>query len=137
MGPEARLRPRRPPSTGPRRRSATDYNGLCLTFVFNAWSAAGVNLRNWVNVTITDNTYPVDIWGHFTHGSTGGGATPPAGALVFFASKTGDRTQSHVAISIGGGQLVSTGDGVAKDVHIETMAQHSFAIELGWWLPDR
>ena len=59
------------------------YNGLCLTFVFNAYSAAGIDLRNWVTVPIGANTYPADIWGHFSHGTTGGG-TPPPGALVFW-----------------------------------------------------
>ena len=112
------------------------WDGLCLTFTFDAWSAAGINLRSWVNIPITSNTYASDIWGHFTHGTTGGGSTPPAGSLVFFASKTGDRTLSHVALSVGNGELVSTDDGVAPLVHLETMAQHSYAIELGWWLPD-
>ena len=114
----------------------TSYNGYCLTFVFRAWAAAGVNLRQWVNVPIGWNTYPVDIWGHFTHGSTGGG-TPPPGALVFFASRTGRRDYSHVALSTGGGNLISTADGVANYTHYETIGQHSYAIYLGWWLPDR
>jgi hypothetical protein len=114
-----------------------DYfdSGLCLKFVFDAYGAAGVNLRPWVNVAIGSNTYPVDIWGHFTHGTTGGG-TPPAGALVFFASRTGNRTLSHVTLSVGGGTMVSTTDAVNSSVvHYETLAQHSYAIELGWWLP--
>jgi cell wall-associated NlpC family hydrolase len=108
---------------------------LCLTFVFQAWSAAGVNLRNDVTVPIGDNTYPIDIWGHFNTGTTGGGSAPPVGALVFYANKQGDPTLSHVAISIGGGQTVSTSDAVAGDVHYETIAQHNYANYLGWWLP--
>ena len=108
---------------------------LCLTFVFQAWAAAGVNLRNDVTVPINDNTYPVDIWKHFNTGTTGSGSTPPVGALVFYANKQGDRTLSHVAISVGGGRTVSTSDGVASDVHYETIAQHNYAIYLGWWLP--
>ena len=69
-------------------------NNLCLTYVFAAYSAAGVNLRNYVTVGINSNTYPINIWGHFNHGTTGGG-TPPAGALVFWASKTGNPTLSR------------------------------------------
>jgi uncharacterized protein YraI len=111
------------------------YQGMCLKFVFDAYSAAGVNLRPWVNYAINGNTYPQDIWGRFNHGSTGGD-TPPAGALVFFKAKNGDRTMSHVALSIGGGTLVSTADGVATPVHYETMAQHSYAKYLGYWLPS-
>ena len=111
------------------------YAGLCLTFVFQAYAAAGVNLRPWVAVPIGGNTYPMDIWGHFSHGSTGGG-TPPAGALVFFEPRNGNRYYSHVALSLGSGNLISTEDGVASDIHYETLAQHSYANYLGWWLPD-
>jgi hypothetical protein len=112
------------------------YNGLCLTFVFNAYSAAGITLRNWVSVPIGSNTYPADIWGHFSHGTTGGG-TPPLGALVFWNPVNGNRENSHVALSTGGGNLVSSSDGVANYTHYETIAQHSFALYLGWWLPDQ
>ena len=110
-------------------------SGLCLTFVFQAWSAAGVNLRNHVTVPINGNTYPVDIWKHFNTGKVGSGSQPPVGALVFYANKQGNRTLSHVAISVGGGRTVSTSDAVASKVHYETIAQHNYAIYLGWWLP--
>ena len=115
------------------------YNGLCLAFVFRAYQAAGVNLRSKVSVAIGTNTYPLDIWGHFRSGRTGSG-TPPAGALVFFAPKTGSasyrRYDSHVALSLGGGRLVSTSDGVnGSHTHYETMTQHSYSLYLGWWLP--
>jgi hypothetical protein len=110
-------------------------SGLCLSFVFQAWSAAGVNLRNYVTVPINGNTYPVDIWNHFNTGKMGGGSQPPVGALVFYANKQGNRTLSHVTISVGGGRTVSTSDGVASNVHYETIAQHSYANYLGWWLP--
>jgi hypothetical protein len=36
---------------------------------------------------------------------------------------------------VGGGTLVSTADSLATPVHYETVAQHSYAIYLGWWLP--
>jgi uncharacterized protein YraI len=110
------------------------YQGWCLKFVFDAWSAAGLNIRAWVNRTIDNNTYPQDIWGRFTRGRTGTG-TPPAGALVFFRSKTGNRTMSHVVLSLGGGNLVSTADSIATPIHYETMAQRSYSVYQGWWLP--
>jgi hypothetical protein len=116
-------------------RHDTSYNGLCLSFVFNAYSAAGINLRSWVTVPIGSNTYPADIWGHFNHGTTGGG-TPPFGALVFWRPQNGDRTNSHVALSIGDGNLISTSDGVANYTHYESMAAHSYAVYQGWWLPE-
>jgi len=111
-------------------------SNLCLTFAFAAYSAAGRNLRTAVSVPITSNTYPADLWGYFTSGTTGTGANAPAGALVFWASKTGDRTLSHVTVSIGGGTMVSTTDSLNESVvHLETFAQRSYSIELGWWLP--
>jgi hypothetical protein len=112
------------------------YSGLCLAAVFDAWSSAGVNLRPWVTVAIGSNTYPADVWGRFARGRTGQGVAPP-GALVFFASPSGDRTLSHVTLAVdGNGTMVSTTDSVARGFHYETLAQHSYARELGWWLPD-
>ena len=117
------------------RVGSTSYQGLCLTFVFDAYNyGAGVNLRYQVNYPIGSNTYPVDIWGKFTRGTTGTG-TPPAGALVFYASTTGDRTLSHVVLSVGGGNTISTADRIATPIHYETVAQHYYAKYLGWWLP--
>jgi cell wall-associated NlpC family hydrolase len=113
----------------------TNYDsGLCLTFVFQAWAAAGVNLRNYVTVPIGNDTYPIDIWKHFNTGTTGTSTSPPVGALVFYGTPSA-RTISHVTISVGGGETVSTSDSVASDVHYETIAQHSYATYDGWWLP--
>lgn len=109
-------------------------SGLCLTFVFQAWAAAGVNLRNDVTVPINGNTYPIDIWNHFNQGQTGTSTSPPVGALVFYGTPS-DRTDSHITISVGGGETVSTSDAVASGVHYETIAQHNYATYDGWWLP--
>jgi cell wall-associated NlpC family hydrolase len=117
----------------------TSYNGLCLTFDFNAYSAANVNPRQWVNFPITSSTYPQDIWGHFTHGITGTG-TPPPGALVFFNATSGhSHIYSHVELSTGGGNMISTSDTVAGYSHSETLAEHAavhpWNSYVGWWLP--
>ena len=114
---------------------STQYSNQCLAFVFQAWSDAGVNLRTYVTEPINGNTYPVDIWNHFNKGSTGHSSQPPAGALVFYANKQGNRALSHVALSVGGGRTISTSDAVAGNVHFETISQHSYANYLGWWLP--
>lgn len=108
---------------------------LCLTFVSQAWAAAGVNLRNYITVSVNGNTYPIDIWKKFSAGTTGNGSQPPAGALVFYANKQGIADLSHVALSVGGGRTISTSDAVAGDVHFETITQHNYANYLGWWLP--
>lgn len=111
-------------------------SGLCLTFVFQAWSTAGVNLRSFVTVPINGDTYPIDIWSHFNTGTMGGGDNPPTGALVFYANKAGDRTLSHVTLSLGNGTEVSTSDALGGVVHYETITRHSYAHYLGWWLPS-
>lgn len=125
----------------------------CLAFVFDAYRL-GVHpnpspLREWVNVPIGSNTYPSDIWGHFTHGKVGLDKDPPAGALVFWDSTGGGnsavaREDSHVAISLGHGMLISTNVDQKnvrgyEGIHEETMAQfasNSWNIYKGWWLPD-
>ena len=116
------------------RVGRSEYAYWCLKFAFDAYSQAGRNVRSQVSRPIDNNTYPVDIWGHFSAGRTGGG-TPPAGALVFYAAKSGDRTFSHVTLSVGGGNTVSTADSLGKAIHYETVAQHAYANYLGWWLP--
>lgn len=134
----------------------------CLAFAFNAYEqGANFPIRNGVGsdgkvMKVDGSTYPVDIWpvsqskGDFLFGVQGTSTTPPFGALVFWDSTGGGNADkaikdSHVAISIGGGQLVSTN--VAQrsvsgydGIHIETMAQfaqNSWNIYKGWWLPDQ
>ncbi len=125
-------------------RSGAKYWYGCLAFAVDAWGiGADHSIRGEVTVPITSNTYPSDIWGHFNGGTTGNGSSPPAGALVFWNSK-GGRDDSHVAISIGGGELVSTNVDQPSvpgynGIHEESMAQfasNSWNIYDGWWLPD-
>ena len=85
--------------------------------------------------------YPSQIWGLFNHGR-GTDTNPPTGALVFWDS-TGGTTDSHVAISIGGGELVSTNVDQSyvsgyQEFHYESMAKFAkiWNIYKGWWLPD-
>lgn len=114
----------------------TSYNDLCLTFVGDAYTQAKVDYRSQIDYAIDSNTYPVDIWSHFIRGTTGTDTAPPRGSWVFWASATGDRTLSHVALSLGDGRLASTSDGVeGRGTHYETLEQHAYAHYLGWWLP--
>ncbi len=125
------------------RLGSTAFNGLCLTFVYDAYlDGAGINLEGYTSgVTYSSSTYPQDVWGHFTHGTTGTG-TPPYGALVFFNSKPGYSIEySHVMIMGSGGEMISTTDAFNEsDVHYETLAQQAasgaYASYVGWWLPD-
>lgn len=122
-----------------RQLGSTSWNGLCLSFVRNAWASQGVDLRSKVSVTWGSDTYPADVWGHFRSGTTGTG-TPPAGALVFYLSTRG-RTYSHVTIATdGGGNTISTNDTVDRTkVHTESISQHdgsgAYSRYVGWWLP--
>jgi hypothetical protein len=120
---------------------STAYSGLCLSFVRNAYLQGGVDLKSKVNVAWGSNTYPSDIWGHFTSGTTGTG-TPPAGALVFWLPKSGySKTYSHITIAVdSSGSTVSSSDSVNKSaIHYETIAQHqasgAYNQYVGWWLP--
>jgi Ricin-type beta-trefoil lectin domain len=129
------------PSGGP----GGEYWYGCLAFAINAYVLGGkYPIRNDISITVGANTYPSQVWGHFRTGTTGSGNSPPAGALVFWDS-TGGTTDSHVAISVGGGELVSTNvdqPGVPgyRSIHYETMTQfaaNSWNIYKGWWLPDQ
>jgi hypothetical protein len=125
--------------------SGHEYWYGCLAFAINAYAiGASYRIRNDISVTIGSDTYPAQVWGHFRTGTTGRGNTPPAGALVFWDS-TGGTADSHVAISVGNGKLVSTNVDQPSvpghnGIHYETMAQfasNSWNIYKGWWLPDK
>jgi hypothetical protein len=125
--------------------SGHEYWYGCLAFAINAYTiGASDPIRNDISVAIGASTYPAQVWGHFKTGTTGAGSTPPAGALVFWDS-TGVTADSHVAISVGNGKLVSTNvdqPSVSgyRGIHYETMTQfraNSWNIYKGWWLPDK
>lgn len=126
----------------------------CLAFAVDAY-VKGANypaIRNQISIPLNPDSFPADIWptnqttGNFVPGwgILGTSETPPAGALVFWDSTHGT-TLSHVAISIGGGEVISTNvdqNYVAgyDGIHTETMAQfaqNSWNIYKGWWLPDQ
>lgn len=114
-------------------------DGKCLTFDFAAYSAAGIDLHRFLNVGINDSTYPSDIFNHITYGLRDTD-TPPAGALVFFLPKSGySHIYSHIELSLGGGNMISTADTFSHSVHYETLQQHAnsgaWNYYAGWWLP--
>ena len=115
----------------------------CLAFAVNAYEVgAQYPIRNQVTVGIGSNTYPSEIWNHFSGGTVSTDTSPPPGALVFWDSK-GGTVDSHVAISIGNGTLISTNVDQSyvpgyTGIHRETLAQfaqNSWNIYMGWWLP--
>ena len=128
--------------------NSTVYGELCLGFVTDAYSAAGLNISALMNFSpINGNTYPQEVWdAGFKSGTTGGsGTTPPYGALVFYnasgAGASDPSNDSHVTIMGSGGEMISTNDVVGPNaVHYETMMQvsdaHPYNTYVGWWLPD-
>jgi len=124
---------------GQMAHNPSGYYLKCLKFAFDAYelsSSGHTNLHAMISPQPSswNNTYPVQIWGHFNHGVTGGG-TPPPGALVFWKASNGQVVDSHAAVSIGGGYVISTAYNGNPDIHKATMSQFPGAIELGWWLP--
>jgi len=123
---------------------STAYYNLCLTFVQDAYQdGAGLNIQPLTNYgTFNSNTYPQQVWDDgFKSGTTGGSnTTPPYGALVFFNDPS-DYEYSHVMISLGGGNSISSPDAYDESaVHYETLAEAAasgaYATYVGWWLPD-
>ncbi len=121
------------------------YDGLCLTFAVYAWEyGADFPIRSHITVSMGDNTYPSEVWGHFKGGVVGHSTTPPAGALIFWDSTGGGNPkkaieESHVAISTGEGNLISSGTYDNSKIHRSTIAHfalNSWNIYKGWWLPD-
>lgn len=143
------------------------YDGYCLQFVTNAYTSANVNLQSFIVPQTNGSTYPQFIWQQFKklqqyiYGGPGiipqpvtaqsgiygsPEITPPPGALVFF-NQTGDHDghsqasgyYSHVELSLGGDNMISTADTVNGNVHYETLAEHAASgawnTYVGWWLP--
>jgi len=82
---------------------------MSLQFVWEAWNAAGVNIGG-RSAGVTPALYwsddPQD-WAH--HPGSGAYNDPPAGALVFWDTYLSPSDGGHVALSLGGGRVVSTG----------------------------
>lgn len=152
--------------------NSSSYYDLCLKFVSNAYAAANVTLQNFVVPQMNNSTYPQFIWRQFKQlqqyivggpgitpqpvtaqsGIYGGPETvPPAGALVFFnqvgahdGNSQASGVFSHITLSLGGSNMISTGDNTTADpgwtvIHDETLAQHqasgAWNTYVGWWLP--
>jgi len=114
------------------------YSGRCLRFVHDAYQYAGVDLNAYLTFVPNNNTYPNEVWPGIWNGWKDNAQPPPYGALVFYLYPSYD-PDSHVTISTGGGNEISTADKVNENnVHFETISQHasSGAVNtyVGWWL---
>ena len=105
------------------------YDGLCLPFVHDAYSSAGYNIG-------TGYANPVNYWnGHGGHQS---GENAPKGALVFWGANQYN-SDGHVALSLGGGMVISTYERSNHNVHTFAIADRNNAgyrsTYLGWMMP--
>ncbi len=114
-----------------------DDNGNGLQFVLQAYRAAGVNLQNFVDVPINDDTNPRDIWDHLTKGQVyrGSEKEAPYGAVFFGRDgRAGVATRGHRTDS--GQQVIITALAYQGSTLIVDREIDDFGGQVGWWLPD-
>ena len=112
----------------------TNYDGLCLKFVYDAYRlGAGVDTRG--GMATNGNTTAVDFWNHFPQLQHSRDANPPRGAFVFWAGHPG-YPEGHVALSLGGQRVISTWERNVRGVHTFGLADRAGASNyLGWMMP--
>ncbi|HZO69074.1 MAG TPA: hypothetical protein VFB74_29135 [Kribbellaceae bacterium] len=105
-----------------------DYYLRCLPFVRDAYLSTGVEIG-------TGYGNPVEYWnGHSTGRHTD--TTPPIGALVFWGA-TATNADGHVAISEGGGSVISSYERTTSVIHRFAIADRNAGgyPYLGWMMP--
>jgi hypothetical protein len=115
---------------------STTWDGKCLTFVVAAYSSGGE-----IDINPDGEATPVDYWNHYPsaqHTDT----NPPEGALVFwgatpYGSITDNNPDGHVALSIGGGEVISSSERTYTGIHEFTVASRNADgyPYLGWMMP--
>ncbi|HJP96007.1 MAG TPA: FG-GAP-like repeat-containing protein [Candidatus Saccharimonadales bacterium] len=114
------------------KMGSTSYDGLCLSFVHDAYSAAGLNIG-------TGYSNAIGYWNQHTQ-SKHVDADAPAGALVFWGANP-YTSDGHVALSLGGGTVISSEERGIAGVHEFTIANRNNAASyyassyLGWMMP--
>jgi hypothetical protein len=104
------------------------YDGLCLEAVYRAYLAAGRDITAGLPYgPAHDSAYTFWSVARDRHP---GDRNAPRGALVFFRSAAG--APGHVAISLGGGNMISTWDGRTPGIHIMAIAAYDPSRYLGW-----
>jgi cell wall-associated NlpC family hydrolase len=111
---------------------STQWDGLCLEFVYQAYLHAGVDITTQAGGHYT----AVEFWDTYAGTKNPPSDAPPAGALVFWAG-TAAFPEGHVAISEGNGMTISTEERTYAGVHEMTIANRNAQgyTELGWVMP--
>lgn len=110
------------------RIGSTAYDGYCLAAVYQAYLSAGRNITAGLPYAQSHDT----AYSYWTVAANRhpGDRNPPRGALVFFRSAAG--APGHVAISLGGGQMISTYDGRTLAIHTMAISSYDPSRYLGW-----
>jgi hypothetical protein len=114
----------------------TNWDGECLTFVVDAYSSGGT-----IGINPDGELTALAYWNHYPsaqHTDT----NPPEGALVFwgatpYGSITYSNPDGHVALSIGGGEVISSSERTYTGIHEFTIASRNADgyPYLGWMMP--
>ncbi|MEA2130866.1 MAG: hypothetical protein QOJ85_3757 [Solirubrobacteraceae bacterium] len=114
------------------QEGSTQWDGLCLQFVSDAYSQAGVDLS--AQAGAIDSA--IDYWNTYTGTKNPASENPPAGALVFWGA-TDSNPYGHVAISEGNGMAVSSYERSYTGVHELTIANRDDQgyTQVGWIMP--
>ncbi|MGD9525249.1 MAG: NlpC/P60 family protein [Dehalococcoidia bacterium] len=110
------------------RMGSRAFDGYCLAAVYQAYRAAGRDITAGLPAgPARDSAYSYWTVARNRHP---GDRNPPRGALVFFRSAAG--APGHVAISLGGGQMITTWDGRTAGIHTMPISGYDPARYLGW-----
>ncbi|MGD9529243.1 NlpC/P60 family protein [Pseudonocardia sp.] len=110
------------------RMGSHQFDGYCLAAVYQAYLAAGRDITAGLPTgPARDSAYSYWTIARNRHP---GDRNPPRGALVFFRSAAG--APGHVAISLGGGQMITTWDGRTAGIHTMPISGYDPARYLGW-----
>jgi cell wall-associated NlpC family hydrolase len=114
------------------QEGSTQWDGLCLQFVSDAYSQAGVDLS--AQAGASDSA--IDYWNTYGGTKNPPSEDPPAGALVFWGA-TSSNPYGHVAISEGNGMAVSSLERSYTGVHELTIANRDNQgyTQVGWIMP--
>jgi surface antigen len=114
------------------QEGSTVWDGLCLQFVSDAYSQAGVSLA----AQAGDSSSAVAYWNSYGGTKYPASDAPPAGALVFWGA-TDANPYGHVAVSEGNGMAISSEERTYTGVHELTIANRDAQgyQQLGYIIP--
>lgn len=114
------------------QEGSTNWDGLCLQFVSDAYSQAGISLASQAG----DSSSAISFWNSYGGAKYPASATPPAGALVVYDA-TSSNPYGHIAISEGNGMAISSEERSYTGVHEFTIANRDAQgyVDLGYVIP--